>query len=123
MILQVIYNLINNAINYCGEDRTVLVTQTRRESLVRISVTDHGEGIPPEQLNEIWDRYYKIDRVHRRAMVGTGLGLSIVKGVLDQHGSDYGVESTPGQGSTFWFELPVREPEARESVLAETVEL
>ena len=123
MILQVIYNLINNAINYCGEDRTVLVTQTRRESLVRISVTDHGEGIPPEQLNEIWDRYYKIDRVHRRAMVGTGLGLSIVKGILDQHGSDYGVESTPGQGSTFWFELPVREPEARESVLAETVEL
>lgn len=127
MILQVIYNLINNAINYCGEDRTVLVTQTRRDSLVRISVIDHGEGIAPEQLNEIWDRYYKIDRVHRRAMVGTGLGLSIVKSILDQHGSDYGVESTPGQGSTFWFELPVREPlceaEQKESVIGETVEL
>ena len=132
MILQVIYNLINNAINYCGEDRTVLVTQTRRDSLVRISVTDHGEGIAPEQLNEIWDRYYKIDRVHRRAMVGTGLGLSIVKGILNQHGSDYGVESTPGQGSTFWFELPVvdamsdavtNETGEHTGVIGETVEL
>lgn len=106
MILQVIYNLINNAVNYCGEDRTVLVTQRQLGSKVRLSVIDHGEGIPPDQIAKIWNRYYKIDRVHRRAMVGTGLGLSIVKEILDQHGSDYGVESTPGVGSTFWFELP-----------------
>jgi signal transduction histidine kinase len=127
MILQVVYNLINNAINYCGEDRTVLVTQERRGAVVRISVTDHGMGIPPEQLREIWDRYYKIDRVHRRAMIGTGLGLSIVKGILDQHGSDYGVESTQGLGSTFWFELPVVDATAESgqnpSVIGETVEL
>ncbi len=131
MILQVIYNLINNAVNYCGEDRVVRVTQRRRGDKVRLSVIDRGEGIPPEQIGEIWNRYYKIDRVHRRAMVGTGLGLSIVKEILDQHGSDYGVESTPGVGSTFWFELPAvgETDDARSqgrddphSVMGETVE-
>jgi signal transduction histidine kinase len=109
MILQVLYNLINNAVNYCGEDKTVCVKQLRLQDKVRICVIDHGEGIPPDRIEQIWDRYYKIDRVHRRAMVGTGLGLSIVKGILEQHGSEYGVESKPGEGSTFWFDLPVIE--------------
>jgi signal transduction histidine kinase len=74
--------------------------------MVRISVTDTGEGIPADQLPLIWDRYYKVDRVHRRAMVGTGLGLSIVKQILDAHRAYYGVDSCVGQGSTFWFALP-----------------
>ncbi len=109
MLLQVIYNLINNAINYTGEDKLVRVTQTlssdRRS--VRISVTDSGAGIPPEQIPLIWDRYYKIDKVHRRAMIGTGLGLSIVKQILEAHHTLYGVESKQGEGSTFWFDMPV----------------
>lgn len=113
MILQVIYNLINNAINYTGEDKRVKVTQTISECAsgrsVRISVTDTGAGIPREQIPLIWDRYYKIDKVHRRAAVGTGLGLSIVKGVLRAHNAAYGVESREGEGSTFWFELPEAE--------------
>lgn len=106
MILQVVYNLINNAVNYAGEDKTVLVTQTVSESEVCISVTDHGAGIAPEALDRIWDRYYKVDRVHKRAAVGTGLGLSIVKGILETHRATYGVESVPGVGSSFWFSLP-----------------
>jgi signal transduction histidine kinase len=77
------------------------------EGRVRIAVRDFGEGIEPEQLPLIWDRYYKVDRVHRRARIGTGLGLSIVKGVFELHGAQYGVNSTPGQGSEFWFSLPV----------------
>ena len=72
---------------------------------MRISVADTGVGIAPEDLPYIWDRYYKVDKVHKRAVVGTGLGLSIVKGILESHGAAYGVDSTPGIGSTFWFEL------------------
>lgn len=117
MLLQVIYNLINNAINYSGEARIVRVLQETQAGRVRIAVTDTGAGIAPDQLPLIWDRYYKIDRVHRRAMIGTGLGLSIVKHILDAHGAAYGVDSTPGVGSTFWFaldETPQADPEAAE---------
>lgn len=111
MLLQVTYNLINNAINYSGEQKTVRVTQTCRDGAVRIAVTDSGEGIAADQLPLIWDRYYKVDRHHRRAMVGTGLGLSIVKHILDAHGAAYGVDSAPGQGSTFWFALRETAPQ------------
>ena len=109
MLLQVVYNLINNAINYTGEDKYVCVSEQLDEDgrHVRISVSDSGEGIPEDQLAHIWDRYYKVDKVHKRATVGTGLGLSIVKNILEQHGANYGVESKIGEGSTFWFELDV----------------
>ncbi len=109
MILQVVYNLINNAINYTGDDKLVRVTQRviKETGRVRISVTDSGVGIEADQIPLIWDRYYKIDKVHRRAMVGTGLGLSIVKHILEQHNTTYGVESKLGVGSTFWFELNI----------------
>ena len=109
-ISQVLYNLVNNAINYAGEDKTVSLRQEVAGGRVRISVTDTGEGIPPDKLRDIWERYYKVDREHRRAQVGTGLGLSIVRKILDLHGGAYGVESALGQGSTFWFELPSTPP-------------
>ena len=105
MILQVVYNLVNNAVNYTGDDKTVVIKQTVSGGKVRISVIDSGRGIEEEHLPYIWDRYYKVDRVHKRAVVGTGLGLSIVKGILEAHGASYGVESTVGEGSTFYFEL------------------
>lgn len=107
MILQVVYNLINNAINYTGEDKFVSVTQTVDGDTVRISVKDTGEGIPEEQLSMIWDRYYRVDKVHKRATVGTGLGLSIVKGILEIHNAPYGVDSKESEGSVFWFELKI----------------
>ena len=110
MILQVLYNFINNAINYTGEDKYVRVEQKVIGDKIRISISDTGEGISKEQLPYIWDRYYKVDKVHRRATVGTGLGLSIVKGVLEIHGADYGVESEVGKGSTFYFELEKVDP-------------
>jgi signal transduction histidine kinase len=112
MILQVIYNLINNAINYSGDDKFVGVAQTVKtdgagNGFVKISVTDHGVGIEKDNLPLIWDRYYKVDSVHKRAKVGSGLGLSIVKKVLEKHSAAYGVDSTVGEGSVFWFELPI----------------
>ena len=72
-----------------------------------MDVIDHGEGIPEEKIRDIWDRYYRVDKNHQQAKVGTGLGLSIVKEVLTLHGARYGVESRPGEGSDFWFEIPL----------------
>lgn len=106
-ISQVVYNLVNNAVNYGGEDKTVSLCQQTSGKRVRVSVSDTGGGIPADKLQDIWERYYKVDREHRRTQVGTGLGLSIVKNVLDLHGGAYGVVSEPGKGSTFWFELDI----------------
>lgn len=106
-IFQVIYNLINNAINYTGADKQVLVRQRIKDDIVRIEVTDTGAGITKEALPYVWERYYKVDKTHKRAVMGTGLGLSIVKNILILHEAAYGVESEQGKGSTFWFELPI----------------
>ena len=108
-ILQVVYNFINNAITHSDGERTVRVVQRITEhdgkSSVRIEVTDTGEGISPDAIPNIWDRYYKVDKLHKRAATGSGLGLSIVKSILELHSARYGVESEIGKGSTFWFEL------------------
>lgn len=104
-ISQVVYNLINNAINYTGKDKKVAVKQKIVDNKVRIEVTDTGEGIAKENLPYIWDRYYKVDKTHKRAAIGTGLGLSIVQNILKAHNATYGVESELHKGSTFWFEM------------------
>lgn len=103
-IEQVLYNLINNAINYTGEDKKIIIRLYKKGNLVRFEVEDSGEGIAPEKLELIWDRYYKVGGEHKRAVVGTGLGLSIVKTILIMHNYYYGANSTVGQGTTFWFE-------------------
>lgn len=105
-ISQVIYNLVNNAVNYCGDSKAITVRQTCYDNRVRIEVIDNGPGIPPEKLKNIWDRYYKVDKLHKSAKIGTGLGLSIVKTVLKLHKAQFGVFSKVGQGTVFWFELP-----------------
>ncbi len=106
-IEQVLYNLISNAINYSDLRKEIIVLQTVREKAVRIEVIDSGKGIEPEKLQHIWDRYYRADKNHQRAVVGSGLGLSIVKEILDLHEAHFGVVSVEQKGSTFWFELPI----------------
>ncbi len=106
-VQQVIYNLINNALTYTGEDKTVTVRQKVSGDRVRIEVSDSGEGIAPDDLPYIWDRYYRGGKPHKRAAIGSGLGLSIVKEILENYGFPYGAESTVGKGSTFWFEMNV----------------
>ena len=103
-ISQVVYNLLGNALTYTGVDKTVTLTQTVQGGAVRLSVTDTGEGIAPEELPLIWRRYYRAQENHRRAVIGSGLGLSIVESILVRHGMRYGVDSVVGEGTTFWFE-------------------
>jgi len=92
-------------VNFAGEDHKVLVELTKTETGIRVSVTDHGEGISEEDIPFIWDRYYKSGEAHIRPVTGTGLGLSIVKKIIGLHGGICGVTSEIGKGSTFWFEL------------------
>ena len=101
---QVIYNLVNNAVNYSGEEKSIYVMQTATDKTVEISVTDTGSGISPELLPLIFDRYYRAEK-HKREVIGTGLGLSIVKQIFILHGFQFGVRSEEGVGSTFWFEM------------------
>ncbi len=103
---RVVYNLVSNAVNYTGEDKKVFISLHNKDGQARVAVRDTGAGIPAEERDSIWERYYKSGKAHKRAVVGTGLGLSIVRQALQLHGARYGVDSVAGQGSTFWFELP-----------------
>ena len=104
-IKQVVSNLVNNAVKYCGEDKTIIVNLKKIGRRVRCEVTDHGQGIAPDEINHVWERYYKSSTHHVRPTEGSGLGLSIVKEILTLHKATYGVTSKVGKGSTFWFEL------------------
>jgi signal transduction histidine kinase len=107
-IEQVLYNLIGNALNYTGADKTVSVFVKKSGGDVVFGVRDTGKGIAPDEIDAVWERYYRSGQ-SKRKRVGTGLGLSIVKNILEMHGARYGVDSTPGAGSTFWFAMPSRE--------------
>ena len=104
-INQVIYNLINNAINYTGEDNKVLIRVIEGKNDYLIEIVDTGKGISKEDIKHIWDRYYKKDKNHKRNVVGTGLGLSIVKSILEKHNFKYGVSSKINKGTTFYFRI------------------
>lgn len=104
-IMQVIYNLINNAINYTGEDKKVVIRLKNARKEYIFEVEDTGKGIKKEEIPYIWDKYYKKDKKHQRNVVSTGIGLSIVKEILTKHKFDYGVKSTLKKGSTFYFKI------------------
>ena len=102
---QVLYNLIGNAVNYTGEDKRVRVKLYKKDGNARFEVIDSGKGIPPEEVDTIWDRYYRSNKTHKRPVSGSGLGLSIVKNILLQHDCPFGVISEVGKGSCFWAEF------------------
>ena len=105
-INEVIYNFISNALKHYGDDHQIIVrAYLKNSSTIRVEVTDHGPGIDDDILPYIWDRYFKSDKKYKRAESGSGLGLAISKAILEQHDTQYGVETEKGAGSTFWFEL------------------
>ena len=103
---QVIYNLISNAVNFTGEDHKIMIRIKEEEEDIRWEVQDTGPGIKEEDLRHIWERYYRSsEKTHQRTVVGTGVGLSIVKNILMAHEASFGIDSTVGKGSRFWFSL------------------
>lgn len=104
-IEQVLYNLIGNAVNYTGEDKLVRVKLYKKGNGSRFEVIDSGKGIPKEEIDTVWDRYYRSTASHKRSVSGTGLGLSIVKGILLAQGCPFGIISETGKGSCFWAEF------------------
>jgi two-component system, OmpR family, sensor histidine kinase SenX3 len=101
-----ISNLIENAINYSPNKTTVVVSLNRVDGLAEIKVKDQGIGISDENIERIFERFYRVDPARSRATGGTGLGLSIVKHIITNHGGDITVWSAQGEGSTFTMRLP-----------------
>jgi two-component system sensor histidine kinase SenX3 len=106
-LIMAIHNLIENAINYSPEDTKVSVTTQIQEDIVEISVADQGIGISEDELERIFERFYRVDPARSRETGGTGLGLSIVKHVTSKHGGEVKVWSSPNVGSTFALRLPI----------------
>ncbi len=102
---QVIVNLVDNAIKYSPEGGAVRLSASREAGGLRVEVSDRGIGIPPQDLDRIFERFYRVDKERSRDAGGTGLGLAIVKHIVEAHGSSVGVDSAPGKGSTFSFLL------------------
>jgi two-component system sensor histidine kinase SenX3 len=105
-------NLVSNAVAYSRDGTRVVVAAKADEERVDISVTDQGIGIPPAEIDRIFERFYRVDPSRHRSTGGTGLGLSIVKHVAASHGGEISVWSVEGQGSTFTLSLPRRTTEA-----------
>jgi signal transduction histidine kinase len=102
--------LLENAIKYSPDGGEVRVTARESANAVTISVADHGVGIAPEDLDHIFDPYYRAGRSDSSRFSGVGLGLSIVRHLIRHSGGDVSVESAPGSGTTFTFTLPRCEP-------------
>jgi signal transduction histidine kinase len=108
-IQQVLHNLIKNAINYSPDGGSVKVTLEDVDEFAKVGITNAGPVIPEEEIDLIWDRYYRTKGIKKRNIIGSGLGLSIVKSILEAHEARYGVVSQEATGTTFWFQLKKNE--------------
>jgi len=106
-LIQVITNLLSNAIKYSPTGGDILIKSTREGESVHVSIQDHGDGIASEFIENIFTPYHRIHSTSTRYIQGTGLGLSLVQEIIQLHEGKIWVESTPGQGSTFHFSLPL----------------
>jgi two-component system phosphate regulon sensor histidine kinase PhoR len=109
LIVQILLNLLDNALAYSPEGETVTISLMDEGDRVRIQVIDKGEGIPENEADRVFERFYRVDKARSRKTGGTGLGLSIVKHLVENHNGITGVESSPGKGSNFFFVLPKKQ--------------
>ncbi len=106
-IKQVLLNLLQNAIVHTPAGGSITIGAARQDDMVEISITDSGEGIPAEELENIFERFHRVDKSRSRQTGGTGLGLTIAKSLVEAHKGKISVQSEPGRGSRFSFTLPV----------------
>jgi two-component system phosphate regulon sensor histidine kinase PhoR len=99
-------NLLNNAVKYSQPPASIIVTLRETSSDVKIEITDHGIGIPPEDIGYIFNRFYTVNKAHSRSLGGAGIGLAIVKTIVEKHEGTITVTSVFGKGSTFTVTLP-----------------
>ncbi len=106
---QVVINYLTNALKYSAAVRPVEVSFQVEEKMARVSVRDEGPGLSVEEQQYIWERFHQVERikVQSGSSGGLGLGLHICRTIVERHQGQVGVESTPGEGSTFWFTLPL----------------
>jgi signal transduction histidine kinase len=104
---QVLVNLLDNAVRAAPKGGWVKLSVQESESMLQVSISDNGPGIPPEEQSLIWERFHKTDRSRSRTGSGTGLGLAIVRQIVEAHGGNVEVVSEPGKGSMFTFTIPV----------------
>jgi signal transduction histidine kinase len=106
---QVVTNLLTNALKYSPTDRPVEVGLQVHNQQARVWVRDAGPGLPPAEQEHVWERYYRAPgvSVQSGSGIGLGLGLHISRTIIEQHQGQVSVQSAPGQGSTFWFSLPL----------------
>jgi signal transduction histidine kinase len=109
-IERVLQNLLSNAIQHTDECSVIQTRLAKNNGYAELRVIDDGEGIPPEHLGRIFDRFYRVDPARSRADGNAGLGLAIVKAIVQQHQGTIDVTSSPGQGSTFTVRLPMVNP-------------
>jgi PAS domain S-box-containing protein len=112
-LIQVLTNLVSNALKFSPKDSEVSVTVSASGAFCRFSVTDRGPGIPEDQLPKLFGLFQQLDSTDSRPKGGTGLGLAISKAIVEQHGGIIGVDTKPGQGSTFYFDIPTVAPNLR----------
>lgn len=101
---EVVTNYISNAIHYAGGEKQIVVSLTKNEHTVRVSVFNTGNPIPEEDLEKVWIKFYKVDKARTREYGGSGIGLSIVKAIMEAHHKEYGVRNLEN-GVEFWFEV------------------
>ena len=105
-VIQVLDNILNNAIKYSPDGGVITCRLVETHNNVVFSISDQGLGIPKKDLGKVFERFYRVDKARARAQGGTGLGLAISKEVIRAHNGSIWVESTEGEGSTFYISLP-----------------
>ena len=103
-IEEVVTNYLSNAINHCEFEKKIVIRIGKVEDCVRVYVYNTGKHIPEEDIERIWDKFYKVDKARTREYGGNGIGLSIVKAIMDSYGNSFGVSNVEG-GVEFWFDL------------------